>query len=170
MRILLAIDGSKCSDAAVNALAKRPWPAGAVVRVLLVIEPVTLPVPEAVTMPETWYEAMRRSARADIDRAVTLLKQSTRLEIETAIPIGSPHEMILKEARDWNADLIVVGCHGTGRAGKFLLGSVSQAVALHAPCSVEIVRRECKEPVEKADYSHLGNESGVRQIRQASRF
>lgn len=170
MRILLAIDGSKCSDAAVNAVAKRPWPAGAVVRVLLVIEPVTLPVPESVTMPETWYEAMRSAARTDIERAVTLLKQSTSLEIETAIPIGSPQEMILKEAGDWNADLIVVGCHGTSQPGQFLLGSVSQAVALHAPCSVEIVRQECNGPVEKTDYGYLGKEGGDGQIRQLNRF
>lgn len=170
MRILLAIDGSKCSDAAVNAVAQRPWPAGAVLRVLLVIEPVTLPVPESVTMPETWYEAMRSAARADIERAVTLLKQSTCLEIETAIPIGSPQEVILKEARDWNADLIVVGCHGTSQAGQFLLGSVSQAVALHAPCSVEIVRQECSGPVEKTGYGYLGKESGDRQIRQVNQF
>lgn len=170
MRILLAIDGSKYSEVAVETLVKRPWPAGTVVRVLSVIEPVTLPVPESVTMPETWYQAMRRAARADIDRAVTLLKKSAGLEIETAIPIGSPQEMILKEARDWHADLIVVGCHGTGQAGQFLLGSVSQAIALHAPCSVEIVRRECNAPVEKADYGHIRNENVDRQIREANRF
>lgn len=170
MRILLAIDGSKCSDVAVNTLAKRPWPAGAVVRVLSVVEPVTLPVPESVTMPETWYEAMRKAARADIDRAVTLLKQSTGLEIETSIPIGSPQEMILKEARDWNADLIVVGCHGTGQAGQFLLGSVSQAIALNAPCSVEIVRQECSRSVETTERDHIRGESARPQLRQVSRF
>ena len=167
MRILLAIDGSKCSEVAVSTLAKRPWPAGTIVRLLSVIEPVTLPVPESVTMPETWYEAMRRAARADIERATTLLKQSAGLEIETAIPIGSPQEMILREARDWHADLIVVGCHGTGQEGQFLLGSVSQAVALHAPCSVEIVRRECDRSVETADYGHLRNEVVDQEIRQA---
>lgn len=170
MRILLAIDGSKCSDVALNTIAKRPWPAGTVVRVLSVIEPVTLPVPESVTMPENWYQAMRRAARADIERAVTLLKQTAGLGIETAIPIGSPQEMILKEARDWHADLIVVGCHGTGQAGQFLLGSVSQAVALHAPCSVEIVRRGCEKPVETADLGHIRNESVDSPSRQANRF
>ena len=39
------------------------------------------------------------------------------------------------------ADLILVGSHGRGAAGRFLLGSVSTAIALHAPCSVEIVRQ-----------------------------
>jgi nucleotide-binding universal stress UspA family protein len=48
--------------------------------------------------------------------------------------------VILKEASRWQADLILLGCHGYGNVKRFLLGSVSQAVALHAPCSVQIVR------------------------------
>lgn len=81
MRILLAIDGSNCSDVSVKTIAKRPWPAGSIVRVLSVIEPITLPVPEAVTVPESWYEAMRRAAHADIKRAVIVLKQPAVFEM-----------------------------------------------------------------------------------------
>ena len=40
----------------------------------------------------------------------------------------------------WGADLVVLGTHGHGPAGRFLLGSVAHSVALHAPCSVEVVR------------------------------
>ena len=148
MQILLAIDGSNCSDVSVKSVAKRPWPAGSRVRVLLVIEPVTCPVPEAVTMPESWYEAMRRAARATIMRAVTVLNDSTGLEVETAIRIGQPEGVIVQEAEDWQANLIIVGSHGRGRVGRFLLGSVSQAVALRAGCSVEIVRGEYQGGVE----------------------
>jgi nucleotide-binding universal stress UspA family protein len=145
MRILLAIDGSACSDVSVKTVAKRPWPAGSIVKVLSAIEPVTLPVPEAVTIPESWYEATRRAAHADIKRAFTMLKQLTGLQIETVIRIGSPEDVIVQEAEDWHADLIIVGSHGRGRARRFLLGSVSQAVALHARCSVEIVREASDE-------------------------
>ena len=53
---------------------------------------------------------------------------------------GSPKEVILDEADAFGADLIVVGSHGYGMVERFLLGSVSQAVALHAKCSVQIVR------------------------------
>ena len=53
---------------------------------------------------------------------------------------GSPKQVIVEQAEQWGADLIVVGCHGFGPVKRFLLGSVSQAVAVHAPCSVEIVR------------------------------
>jgi nucleotide-binding universal stress UspA family protein len=53
---------------------------------------------------------------------------------------GSPKQVIVEQAEQWGADLIVMGCHGFGPVKRFLLGSVSQAVAVHAPCSVEIVR------------------------------
>lgn len=49
--------------------------------------------------------------------------------------------MILDEATHWGADLIVVGSHGRRGVDRFLLGSVSEAVALHAACSVEVIRK-----------------------------
>ena len=157
MRILLAIDGSNCSDMAVKTVAKRSWPAGSIVRVLSVLEPMTLPVPEAVTVSASWYEAVRRSAYADINRSVTVLKQPAVFEIETAIRVGTPENVIVQEAEDWHADLIIVGSHGRGRAGRFLLGSVSQAVALRARCSVEIVRGGSDEAIVKANYGDIRN-------------
>ncbi len=48
----------------------------------------------------------------------------------------------MDEAEQWDADLIVVESHGYGNVEKFVLGPVSQAVASHAPCSVEIVRQK----------------------------
>jgi nucleotide-binding universal stress UspA family protein len=65
---------------------------------------------------------------------------SKPLHIETVVIDGSPKQVIIEEAERWGADLIVVGCHGWGPVKRFLLGSVSQAVTVHAPCSVEIVR------------------------------
>ena len=58
-----------------------------------------------------------------------------------AVPAATPKELILSEAAEWGADLIVVGSHGRRGINRFLLGSVSEAVALHANCSVEIIRR-----------------------------
>jgi nucleotide-binding universal stress UspA family protein len=53
---------------------------------------------------------------------------------------GDPAKTLVEEATRWKADLLVVGSHGHGAARGRLLGSVSQTVALEAPCSVEIVR------------------------------
>jgi nucleotide-binding universal stress UspA family protein len=53
---------------------------------------------------------------------------------------GHAREAIIEEAKNWEADLIVVGSHGYQGFKRLWLGSVSQAEASHAPCSVEIVR------------------------------
>lgn len=63
--------------------------------------------------------------------------------------MGSPKQVILDEAESWVADLIIVGSHGYGAWDRFLLGSVSNAVATHAKCSVEIVRRKQISESEK---------------------
>jgi nucleotide-binding universal stress UspA family protein len=51
-----------------------------------------------------------------------------------------PYQVILHEPESWNADLIVVGSHGRTGFDRVVMGSVSEAVALHAKCSVETIR------------------------------
>ena len=77
------------------------------------------------------------------ENAATILsKVNPKLSVSTIVIEGSAKNVILKEAEKFGANLIVVGSHGQGTVAGFLLGSVSQAVALHAKCSVEIVRNE----------------------------
>jgi nucleotide-binding universal stress UspA family protein len=81
-----------------------------------------------------------------------------RLQAGRAMPLeatlvtrpGRAQDVILDEAERWGADLIVLGSHGYRAFKRFLLGSVSQAVATHAPCSVEIVRRAAPSDSERA--------------------
>ena len=85
----------------------------------------------------------REVARAAVEKAAAKLRaaeESRKLNVTTKVLSGSPKGVILEEAEAFGADLIVVGSHGHGMLERFLLGSVSQAVALHAKCSVEIVR------------------------------
>jgi nucleotide-binding universal stress UspA family protein len=53
---------------------------------------------------------------------------------------GDPKSQILDVAKEWKADMIVVGSHGRTGLNRFLMGSVSQGVVNHAHCSVEVVR------------------------------
>jgi nucleotide-binding universal stress UspA family protein len=62
------------------------------------------------------------------------------LRVSTVTREGSPRKLIVLEAKRWKADLVVVGAEGHSALRQFLLGSVAHTVALHAPCSVEIVR------------------------------
>jgi len=146
MKILLAVDGSPCSDKAVEEMARRPWPAKSEIKVMTAIELPTPPTPEAWAIPPSYFEELDRAAsnqaRSVAERAVAKLKRALGPDANVkgeAIP-GPPRGVILDEAQTWGADLIVVGSHGYGALERFLLGSVSQSVVAHAKCSVEVVR------------------------------
>lgn len=140
VKILLAIDESKYSEAAVERLLAQIAPEGNEVRVLTVLAPVAVSAPQqmAVGYIPNMQEQFRE-AHAMADRAAQTL-QSRGFRAHTAVELGDVRETILDQAARWKADLILVGSHGRRGLRRFLLGSVSEAVARHAPCSVEIVR------------------------------
>lgn len=153
MKVLLATDDSAYSRLAVRSIVERPWPPQTEVRVLSAVElPIAwfrTPYPpyfNSRAMEDFRAETMGKS-QAAVAYAEQLLSDAGLVTSSTvAVPAATPKEIILKEADDWGADLIVAGSHGRGAAGRFLIGSVSEAVALHAPCSVEIVRaRQSRE-------------------------
>ena len=146
MKILLAIDGSPCSDEAIDEIGRRPWPVGSEIKVLSAIELPLPPTPEAWAIPPNYLEELDRAAsehaRAIVERGVQRLKKGMSAETVIkgeALP-GPPRVVILDEAESWGADLIVVGSHGYRVWERFLLGSISQSIVSHAKCSVEVVR------------------------------
>lgn len=149
LKILLAADGSECGEAAVKEIAERPWPAGSEVCVLSVIHLPMTPTPETWALPDSYYAQVEKTGRefanATIEKSIALLKTgNAEREVPLALTgkaiVGHAEEVIINTAKEWGADLIVLGSHGYRGFQKFLLGSVSQAVASHAPCSVEVVR------------------------------
>lgn len=149
MKILLATDGSYHSDVAIKEITSRPWPDGSQVKILTVIHPAIPEIPDPLFLMysahEEQLEEARKVAPQIVEKAARKIRDhSSHLQVSTQILEGSPKHLIVEEATDWGADLILLGSHGYGPVGRFLLGSVSHALALHAPCSVEIVR--AKEP------------------------
>ena len=145
MKILIAVDGSACSQAAVRDIAMRSWPAGSEFEVLTVISTRIPFIPEPTFVLVAAYETLLTESRTHAPRVVADAAETIRiaqpaLQVSTKIVEGTPKTLIVEEAEAWGADLIVVGAHGYGATTRTLLGSVSQAVALHAPCSVEIAR------------------------------
>jgi len=147
MRILLATDGSGHSEAAVDEIAHRHYPADSEVRIISVVEPLMPLSAESLATSAGYHGELekieRERASSAIEKAAAGLRESLEagsMKITTEVLSGSPKRVILEEAEAFGADLIVVGSHGHGALERFLLGSVSQAVALHAKCSVEIVR------------------------------
>jgi nucleotide-binding universal stress UspA family protein len=158
MTILLAIDGSPHSQAAVAEVARRPWPSNSTIRVMSVIQPYTPPATEFVLAGATLDDMRRQQASTAeeiIGRAVDALTR-TGLATDTAVREGDPRSAIVDEAEEWGADLIVVGSHGRTGLTRWLLGSVAQAVVGHAPCSVEVVRQRESSRATKPGTSVAG--------------
>lgn len=148
-KILLATDGSEFSGLAARSIAERPWPGGAEVRVLSAVELILPPTRayleppfiDSMFMEAARAEAMKRS-QDGIAGAREILS-ATALNVSESISVlwDTPKAIILEEAAQWGADLIVLGSHGHRGMDRFLLGSISEAVALHAQCSVEVIRK-----------------------------
>jgi nucleotide-binding universal stress UspA family protein len=143
MKILLAIDDSNFSQAAVQSVVVRAWSPGTEVRVLNVVEPPSLLLGREMTGNDPEFElvwkALREQAKALVMKATDVLRKSG-LNVTTALEEGDPKSKIIDVAKEWHANLIVLGSHGRKGLSRFLMGSVSEAVVRHAHCSVEIVR------------------------------
>ena len=147
MKILLAIDGSPCSESAVEEVARRPWPEDSQVRIISVVEPPAPLVAEPYMGVSAYFEEVEQLKRKQADEVVARAAEALRagagtalMGIATDVINGSPKRTIVEESEEWGADLIVLGSHGYHTWERMLLGSVSQSVAAHAQCSVEIVR------------------------------
>jgi nucleotide-binding universal stress UspA family protein len=147
MKILLPVDGSAYSDAAVEEVARRPWPPHSEVKAITAAEiPMVLGMEPWAVLPE-YFENLEKAvcdaADGVIQSALAKLQaiEDKSLKISGEVIQGSPKQVIVEEAERWNADLVVIGSRGLGAWNRLLLGSISNSVVHHANCSVEIVRR-----------------------------
>lgn len=146
MKILLAIDDSKYSEAALQRVIAQNRPQETEVRVVHVTEPITFLYPpemaaEYAPTPQlaSLREEQLRAAEALLAGAAAKLR-AAGFTAETAVYEGEIRSEIIDLAEKWPADLIVLGSHGRKGLDRFLMGSVSEFVARHARCSVEIIR------------------------------
>lgn len=145
VRIIVGIDGSPGSEAAVQAVASRTWPPKSEVKLIIVDDPM---VPTAVgrfipplleTIEESNAEDLARD-RETLARFAAILS-ATEIKVLTEIRLGDPKKELPQAAEEWRADCIFVGSAGfSNRFERFVLGSISAAVAARAHCSVEVVR------------------------------
>ena len=147
-RMVLAVDGSPPSVRAVEVCAALAAALGAHVTVIhvsvdpLMIVPPVAPTEAMITPPLLMDEALREAEAAG-EAALARAAQTLRgqgVTVTTRQARGPVGRRVVDAAIEIAADLIVVGSHGHGRLEELLLGSVSDAVARHARCSVLIVR------------------------------
>lgn len=159
MKILLAVDGSPCSKLAIDSMAKRAWPSETVFKIITVLEPFH---PELAGWHSGYVPLAIEAQQERLDEAKTLVAETASrlaqclkaeesqftvdsIPVATEVLEGNVKERIVECARDWHADMIVMGSHGRQGIEKLFLGSVSQAVLTEAPCSVEIVKKNIEK-------------------------
>lgn len=144
IRILIGLDNSSDSRAAVEAVCNRSWPDGTEVGLLAVVDTVMAISPNSFEPSAMkWIEVGDERNWDEVRDIFEPLAQRLRnagLRAEVLIRRGNPADEILQEADTWGADCIFVGAKGTRGIERLLLGSVSSAVSSRAHCSVEVVR------------------------------
>ena len=147
MKILFATDGAKQSDAAIDMLRNFALTEGDEIKVVSVVD---MAVPLAIDiyggyLPDTAEieKSARENASKLLETTVDRIKAhfgEKKLTLTSEVLFGSPESRIVETAEATHPDLIVLGSHGYSRWERLLLGSVSDSVVHHAPCSVLIVR------------------------------
>jgi nucleotide-binding universal stress UspA family protein len=144
VKVLIAIDDSKYSQAAIRRVVEQVRTDGTEVRVLHVVEPIraylsAAMIPHYVPHVAAIEEDRKKEAQELVRRAADELRKAG-FRTSELVEQGDPKARIIDHAAQWQADLIVVGSHGWTGLNRFLMGSVSDAVIRHAGCSVEVVR------------------------------
>jgi nucleotide-binding universal stress UspA family protein len=162
MRVLMATDGSADALAAAQWLRNFPLPSDTEVSVLSVAS--VPPSPIGIATVEQFKDAVRASARQAAESArLALQPRWPRLEVHVvdSDAFGDPREPILRACQD--VDLVVLGARGLSAVKSFFLGSVTIAVARHAPCSVLVAKGEPR-PVRHAIIGIDGSEGAASAV------
>lgn len=145
-RLLVGVDGSDGSLAAVATVAGRTWAEAPLVRLINALD--LWAMQSVFTAPDVPVAAPSLALPIDdhLRRAHELLEQAAGtlraagLAVTTAVRDGSPAHALAAEAEQFHADAIVVGAKGLNAFERMVIGSTSSSLAANAPCSVEIVR------------------------------
>ena len=143
MNVLIGVDDSPYSRAAVERVKSLSWPAGTKFLVVSASAPVFVgpgeaaapgAIAELIEQQETYHRGLA-------DRWAAELK-SAGLNVTAKMVPADPRGALVDEAKRMSADLVVVGSHGRSGLTKLLLGSVATHVVTHAPCSVLVVKQK----------------------------
>jgi nucleotide-binding universal stress UspA family protein len=186
MKVLIAYDGFKCSESALDDLTHAGLPEQGEALVMSVAE-VWLPPPppstvEILKMAATTQGALglerQYMANAQVVKQADQMAAKAAARFQAHFPKwtvrhesvwGSPNWELFSKAEEWKADLIVVGSHGRTALGRLFLGSISQWLLNEARCSVRVARGKLDEPdfpvrlLLALDGSH-GSEKALEEI------
>ena len=144
LRIIVGVDGSIDSKAALQEIASRTWRAGSHFRLVVVVDPhIETAMSWPGFLPENFVQTNDESGREWISRmaeAASRILFTAGLDVSNDIYDGNPKEVLVRVSEEWKADAIFLGARGLNHGNRLSLGTVTSSVASHAHCSVELVR------------------------------
>ncbi|CAN7520753.1 putative universal stress protein [compost metagenome] len=147
-KIVVAVDGSSTADLALGEAIRVAAPGGATVLALYVVDTGTPMFDAGYYDPSQLQKAFEESGQRALQAASQRLAAAgvaheTRLVTEAPVP-GDMGASINEAARQWGADLLVIGTHGRRGVRRLVLGSVAEAVMRQSTMPVLLVRGEAK--------------------------
>ena len=156
MKILIATDGSDFSREAIYECCRKFADAPQKTFKKVSVYENVYPIGEPFAVSAEYYQQIHNDLKKQAENVAAEAKMQIRehfpdneINLTTEIANGSPDRAIIETAKEWKPDLIVVGSHGRGFWGRVMLGSVSDAVLHHAPCSVMVVRRAKQQDLNR---------------------
>ncbi len=132
-KILVPIDGSEYADKAALKAAELAKSYGAEISIMNVAQPFSM------LLGFKSAEEMRADAENTARKTTEKLKEQGAKARALGV-LGDPADEIVKAAGEGKYDLIVMGSKGLTESQRFLVGSVTQKVVEHSPCSVLVVK------------------------------
>lgn len=140
LRLLVGVDGSRSAVAAVETMLKRQWPPNTEVKVVTALWTLPPNMTSQTIGPVTQWVVSENARVRDAVKTAVERFQAAGLKAEAVFKDAVPQKLLFEEAEAWDADCIFVGAHGMNAVERFMIGSVSSAVAARAHCSVEVIR------------------------------
>ncbi|NJL53607.1 MAG: universal stress protein [Hydrococcus sp. SU_1_0] len=169
-RILVAVDNTELSQQAFQKALSLAQAFTANLHIINVLSPLRAEYQDTTSLafsgsyyPDTLNDVMQEEW-VNIQEIGWNLLQSLEekakqqgIKVEITQQIGQPEQEITDFARNWQADLIVIGSHGRKGISEFLFGSVSNYVSHHVPCSVLLVHSQTELQNLDAEEASVNN-------------
>ena len=142
MKILIAVDDSRHSNAAVDFVRRMAWPKDTKAVVLSVVQPVVFSYAEVYVPAAPLGELIEDLTRihTEVAKKDAESLRGAGLQVEAKVMQGDPRTTIVDAATQEKVDLVILGSHGRTGMAKLFMGSVASHVVTHATCSVLVVK------------------------------
>ncbi len=136
-RILIALDDSAIAAHAVQVATDLATALKAQAALVYVVDPTLAFRPDSGIPAAEWAATLKREGQSFL---ATTAQRTGEPPVWQFLREGKPADEILAAAREWEADLIVIGTHGRSGVSRLVLGSTAELVVRHASCPVLVIR------------------------------